>query len=74
MNLQEPPPDTSTQTLVNKCLAASGIDPTDIQNLMPKGTFHPMNLQDKYKPIKDMYLQGSIKPITSLSTGEPMEA
>ena len=30
----EPPPDTSTQTLVNKCLAASGIDPTDIQNVM----------------------------------------
>ena len=30
-----PPPDTSTQTLVNKCLAESGIDPTDIQNVMP---------------------------------------
>ena len=29
----EPPLDTSTQTLVNKCLAASGIDPTDIQNV-----------------------------------------
>ena len=28
------PPDTSTQTLVNKCLADSGIDPTDIQNVM----------------------------------------
>ena len=28
-----------------------------------------MNLQDKYKPIKDMYLQGSIKPIISLLTG-----
>ena len=27
---EEPPPDTSTQTLVNKCLAESGIDPTDI--------------------------------------------
>ena len=26
--------DTSTQTLVNKCLAESGIDPTDIQNVM----------------------------------------
>ena len=24
---EEPPPDTSTQTLVNKCLAESGIDP-----------------------------------------------
>ena len=28
---EKPPPDTSTQTMVNKCLAASGIDPTDIQ-------------------------------------------
>ena len=26
--------DTSAQTLVNKCLAESGIDPTDIQNVM----------------------------------------
>ena len=32
---EEPPPDTSTQTLVKKCLAESGIDPTDIQNVMP---------------------------------------
>ena len=32
---EDPPPDTSTQTLVNKCLAESGIDPTDIQNVMP---------------------------------------
>ena len=31
---KEPPPDTSAQTLVNKCLAESGIDPTDIQNVM----------------------------------------
>ena len=31
---EEPPPDTSAQTLVNKCLAESGIDPTDIQNVM----------------------------------------
>ena len=31
---EEPPSDTSTQTLVNKCLAESGIDPTDIQNDM----------------------------------------
>ena len=54
---EEPPPDTSTQTLVNKCLAESGIDP-DL----------------KIQPIKDMYLQGSINPITSLLTGEPMEA
>ena len=28
------PPGTPTQTLVNKCLAESGIDPTDIQNVM----------------------------------------
>ena len=32
---EKPTPDTSTQTLVNKCLAESGIDPTDIQNVMP---------------------------------------
>ena len=31
---EEPPPDTSAQTLVNKCLAESVIDPTDIQNVM----------------------------------------
>ena len=31
---EELPPDTSTQTLVNKCLAEGGIDPTDIQNVM----------------------------------------
>ena len=31
---EEPPLDTSAQTLVNKCLADSGIDPTDIQNVM----------------------------------------
>ena len=32
---EEPPPDTSTQTLVNKCLAESDIDTTGIQNVMP---------------------------------------
>ena len=31
---EESPPDTSTQTLVNKCLTENGIDPTDIQNVM----------------------------------------
>ena len=31
---EESPSDTSTQTLVNKCLAESGIDPTDIQKVM----------------------------------------
>ena len=32
---EEPPHDTSTQTLVNKCLAESDIDTTDIQNVIP---------------------------------------
>ena len=32
---EEPPPDTSNQTLVTKCLAESDIDTTDIQNVMP---------------------------------------
>ena len=32
---EKPTPGTSTQTLVNKCLAESGIDSTDIQNVMP---------------------------------------
>ena len=31
---EEPPSDTSTQTMVNKCLAERGIDPTGIQNVM----------------------------------------
>ena len=31
---EEPPSDSSPQTLVNQCLAESGIDPTDIQNVM----------------------------------------
>ena len=31
---EEPLSDTSNQTLVNKCLAESGIGPTDIQNVM----------------------------------------
>ena len=31
---EEPPPDTSAQTLVNKCLAESGIDPAAIKNVM----------------------------------------
>ena len=31
---EESPSDTSTQTLVNKCLAERGIDPTDIPNVM----------------------------------------
>ena len=32
---EEPPPDTSTHTLANKCPAESGTDSTDIQNVMP---------------------------------------
>ena len=31
---EESPSDTSTQTLVNKCMTESGIDPTDIQKVM----------------------------------------
>ena len=31
---EDPPQETYTKTLVNKCLAESGIDPTDIQNVM----------------------------------------
>ena len=31
---EESPPDTPAQTLVNKCLANNGIDPTDIQNVL----------------------------------------
>ena len=31
---EESPPDTPAQTLVNKCLADSGIDPTDIKNVL----------------------------------------
>ena len=30
---EKPTHDTSIQTLVNKCLAESGIDPTDIQSV-----------------------------------------
>ena len=31
---EDPTPDTSTHTLGNKCLAESGIDPANIQNVM----------------------------------------
>ena len=41
---------------------------------MPKGTFHPMTLPEKYIPIKDMSLPESTNPIITLLTGEPMEA
>ena len=32
---EEPTPDTSTQTLVKKCIDESGIDPKDIKNVIP---------------------------------------
>ena len=64
---EEPPPDTSTQILVNMKVALTlQTSKMSCQCLMPKGTFHPMNLQDKYNPIKDMYLQGSINPNTTV--------
>ena len=67
---EKPTPDTFNQTQVNKCLAESGIDPTDIQNVMPvshaKRNISPHESPDKYKPIKDMYLQGSINPNTTI--------
>ena len=51
---EEPPPDTSTQILVNKCLAESGIDPTDIQNVMPmsyaKRTISPHESSRQIQP------------------------
>ena len=55
---EEPPPDTSTQTLVNKCLAESGIDPTDIQNAMPV-SYAKRNISshESSRPIKDMYVR-----------------
>ena len=37
---------------------------------MPKGTFHPMTLPEKYIPINDMSLQESTNPIITLLTGD----
>ena len=72
------PPDTPTQTLVNKCLAESALtlqtSKMSCQCPMPKGAFHLMTLQGKYISIKDMSLHESINPIITLLTGEPMEA
>ena len=66
---EEPSSDNSTQTLVNQCLAESGIalqtSRMSCQCLMQKGAVHPMTHQDKYKPIKDMYLQESTNLITT---------
>ena len=51
---EKPTPDTSNQSLVNKCLAESGIDPTDIQNVMPvfyaKGNISLHESDDTYNP------------------------
>ena len=67
---EEPTPDTSTQTLVNKCLAESDIDPTDIQNVMSvsyaKRNTSPHESSRQIQPIKDMYFQGSINPNTTI--------
>ena len=75
---EEPPPDTSAQTLVNKCLADSGIDPTDIQNVMSvshaKRNISSHDSSRKYIFIKDMFLPEQTNPIITLLTGEPMEA
>ena len=53
---EEPPPDTSTQTLVKKCLAESGIDPTDILNVMPvsyaKRTISPHESSRQIQPLQ----------------------
>ena len=54
---EEPPSDTSAQTLVNKCLADSGIDPTDIQNVMSVShAKRNISSPEKYIFIKDMSL------------------
>ena len=75
---EEPPSDTSTQTLVNQCLVESGIDPADIQNVMSvsdaKRDISSHDSSRQIQPIKGMYLPGSTNPITTLLTGEPMEA
>ena len=75
---EEPPSDTSTQTLVNQCLADSGIDPTDIQNVMSVSYANRnISSHDSSRQIQThqgMYLPGSTNPITTLLTGEPMEA
>ena len=51
---EKPTPATFNQTLVNKCLAESGIDPTDIQNVMPvfyaKWNISPHESDDTYNP------------------------
>ena len=75
---EEPPPDTSTQTLVNKCLAESGIDPTDIQNVMSVSyAKRDISSHESSRQIQthQRYVFARVNhPITTLLTGEPMEA
>ena len=67
---EEPPPDTSTQTLVKKCLAESGIDPTDIQNVMPvsyaKRNISPHESSRQIQTHQRYVFQGSINPNTTI--------
>ena len=58
---EEPTPETSTQTLVNKCLAESGIDPTDIYlqgsinpNTTIVMTWIPLTHQVQYKLLSKL--------------------
>ena len=75
---EESPSDTSTQTLVNKCLAESGIDPTDIQNVMSVShAKKDISSHDSSRQIQthQRYVFARVNnPITTLLTGEPMEA
>ena len=74
----ESPSDTSTQTLVNKCLAESGIDPTDIQNVMSVShAKRDISSHDSSRQIQThqrYVFARSTNPIITLLTGEPMEA
>ena len=67
---EEPPPDTSTQTLVNKCLAESGIDPTDIQNVMPvsyaKRNISSDESSRQIQTHQRYVFEGSINPNTTI--------
>ena len=75
---EEPPPDTSAQTLVNKCLADSGIDPTDIPNVMSvshaKRNISSHDSSRKIHIHQRYVLPEQTNPIITLLTGEPMEA
>ena len=75
---EEPPSDTSTQTLVNKCLAESGIDRTDIQNVMSvsyaKRDISSHESSRQIQTHQRYVFARSTNPITTLLTGEPMEA